>query len=247
MKATGRYERWWATGLIVVGTALLGVVFFMAISIVSDPGGHYDEWIPAEGPEGPEASFEWAASGNVVDFTDTSSTGESDIAHWAWDFGDGGQSTDPDSSHRFAEDGEYTVTLDVVDGNGVTSQATGTVEAGPEGPGSGTGVIGMNDLADKAIAAIERSAKGAGVVVLVIGLFVVLTMIGGRFVRQGVRALRPIPDKIKVKLRPKELELAAMEPAPAMPASFEATASPVDGTRDHAFDEGEQPVGSLTG
>jgi PKD repeat protein len=247
MKATDRYERWWATGLIVLGTALLGIVFFTAFSIVSDPGGYYDEWIPAEGPEGPEASFDWEASGSNVDFTDTSSTGDSDIVAWAWEFGDGTQSPDPDPSHRFTEDGEYTVTMDVVDDNGVTSQATGSVTTGTEGPGSGTGEIGMSDLADKAIAAIERSAKGAGVVVLVIGMFVVLTMVGGRFIRQGVRALRPIPDKIRVKLRPKELELSAMEPTPVEPAKTEAPASPIDVTRDPTFDDETQPVGSRTG
>ena len=247
MKATGRYERWWATGLIVLGTALLGIVFFVAFAIVNDPGGYYDEWVPATGPEGPEASFDWAASAGAVDFNDTSSTGESDIVAWAWEFGDGTQSPDSNPSHRFAEGGEYTVTLDVVDGNGVTSQATGAVDTGPEGPGSGTGVIGMNDLADKAIAAIERSAKGAGVVVLVIGMFVVLTMIGGRFVRQGVRALRPIPDKIKVKLRPKELELSAMEPTPVEPAAIEAPAVPVGVAHDLALDDADQPVGSRHG
>ena len=247
MKATDRYERWWATGLIVLGAALLGIVFFMAFSIVSDPGGYYDEWIPAEGPEGPEASFDWVASGSVADFTDTSTTGDSDIVAWAWEFGDGTQSTDPNPSHRFTEDGEYTATLDVVDGNGASSQASGTVATGLEGPGSGTGEIGMSDLADKAIAAIERSAKGAGVVVLVIGMFVVLTMVGGRFVRQGVRALRPIPDKIRVKLRPKELELSAMEPTTMAPATTEALPSPESFVHDPARDEAEQPVESRTG
>jgi len=247
MKATNHHERWWAAGLIILGTVLLGIVFFTAFSIVSDPGGYYDEWIPAEGPEGPDASFDWVASGAVVDFTDTSSTGDSDIIAWAWEFGDGTQSSDPDPSHRFTEDGEYTVTLDVVDSNRTASQATGAVATGPEGPGSGTGVIGMNDLADKAIAAIERSAKGAGVVVLVIGMLVVLTMIGGRFVRQGVRALRPIPDKIKVKLRPKELELSAMEPTPVEPATIEAPEAPVGVAHDLTLDDADQPVGSQHG
>ena len=247
MKATDHYERWWAAGLIVLGTALLGIVFFTAFSIISDPGGYYDEWVPAEGLEGPEASFDWEASGGIVEFTDTSSTGDSDIVGWSWEFGDGTQSPDSNPSHRFAEEGEYDVTLDVVDDSGVTSQATGSVTTGTEGPSSGSGEIGMSDLADKAIAAIERSAKGAGVVVLVIGMFVVLTMVGGRFVRQGVRTLRPIPDKIKVKLRPKELELSAMEPTPVEPAKTEAPASPIDDTRDPAFEDEKQPVGSRTG
>ena len=246
MKATDHYERWWAAGLIVLGTALLGIVFFLAFGIVSDPGGYYDEWIPAEGPEGPEASFNWVASGSVVDFTDTSSTGDSGIVAWAWEFGDGTQSPDPDPSHRFTEDGEYTVTLDVVDGNGATSQASGTVATGLEGPGGGTGVIGISDVADKAIATIERSAKGGAVVVLVIGMFVVLTMIGGRFVRQGVRALRPIPDKIRVKLRPKELELAVMEPTPVMPVPTEALPSSEPAVEEPVHEDVVQPVGSRT-
>ena len=247
MKATNRHERWWAAGLIVLGTALLGIVFFAAFSIVGDPGGYYDEWIPAEGPEGPEASFDWTSSGNAVEFTDTSSTGDSDIVRWEWEFGDGTQSPDPNPSHRFVEDGEYTVTLDVVDDNGATSQATGAVATGPEGAQSGSGEIGLSDVADQAIGAIERSAKGGAVVLLVIGMFVVLTMIGGRILRQGVRTLRPIPDKIRVKLRPKELELAAMEPTTMLPVSTEATAPTEPVGHDLAREEAEEPVGSRTG
>lgn len=248
MKATNRYERWWAAGLIVVGAALLGVVFLSAFSIMSDPGGYYDEWIPAEGPEGPEASFDWEASGGAVDFTDTSSTGDSEIATWAWDFGDGSLSSDTNPSHRFPEEGDYDVTLDVGDNTGVTSQAIGSVTTGTDGPSSGSGGIGMSDLADKAVGTLERTAKGGSVVLLVIGMFVVLTMIGGRFVRQGVRALRPIPDRIKVKLRPKELELSAMEPTPVQAASIEVPSLSLDDTRDSSmFGNDGQPAGSRTG
>jgi hypothetical protein len=211
MKNTNSYERWWATGLIVVGVALLGVVFVSAFVIVSDPGGYYDDWVNAEGLEGPEASFDWASSDLVVEFLDTSSIGDADLERWAWDFGDGAKSTDPSPSHRFAEEGEFEVTLDVVDENGLASQAETNleIEIGIEDSGSGT--LGLSDLAKSVTDAVERSAKGGSVVLLVIGMFVVLTMIGGRLVRQGVRTLRPIPEKISVKLRPKELELAMTE------------------------------------
>ena len=147
MKATNRYERWWAAVLIVLGAALLGIVFLSAFSIISDPGGYYDEWIPAEGAEGPEASFDWAASGGAVDFTDTSSTGDSEIVTWAWDFGDGTQSSDPNPSHRFAE-GDYDVTLDVGDNAGATSQAISSITTGADSPDSGSGGLGMSDIAD---------------------------------------------------------------------------------------------------
>lgn len=205
-----RRERIWGTGLIVVGTVLLGVVVFMAFAIVSDPGGYYDRWIPAADTAGPEASFDWASSGLEVEFTDTSEIGDAAIERWVWDFGGGAESSNPNPSHRFSA-GESTVTLEVVDADGFSSRAEATLELEPGVTDSGEGAIGLSDLADNIIDTVERSTKGGLVVVLVIGLFVVLTMVGGRFISQGVRILRPLPDRISVKLRPKELELAVAE------------------------------------
>lgn len=235
-----RSTRWWASGLIVAGVALLAVAFVAAFSVARDPGGYYDEWVPSEGPEGPEASFDWSSSSLAVTFADTSAPGEAAIERWLWDFGDGTESPDPSPSHRYGEEGEYTVTLDVVDANGEASQAEATVGLESGGTASGEGALGLNDLADKLTETVEQSAKGGVVVVLVIGMFVVLTMIGGRLLKQGVRALRPIPDRISVKLRPKELELAAAEPLGA--ASEDAAAS--DRGRDAAVDEQEERVGA---
>lgn len=241
MKITNRYVQWWATGLIVVGAVLLIVVFVSAFVIVNDPGTYYDEWVPAEGPEGPEASFDWASSDLVVEFVDTSSTGGADLERWIWDFGDGAESTDPSPSHQFGEDGEFTVTLEVADENGLASQAAATVGVEIGAENSGNGVLGLNDLADSVIEAVERAAKGGGVVLLVIGLFVVLTMIGGRLLHQGVRTLRPIPDRISVKVRPKRLELAMTQPedeasgtakTPVPPPSQSCGSAP-NGASDH--------------
>lgn len=222
-----RLERWWATGLITSGVVLLGIVFVAAFAIAQDPGNFYDEWVPAEGAEGPEASFDWTSLDLAAEFVDTSSLGEADIERWVWDFADGGESSEPNASHRFSNDGEYLVTLDLVDANGLVSRAESTVTVEVGATYSGEGVIGLNDLADKLTETAERSTKGAGVVVLVIGMFVVLTMIGGRLLRQGVRTLRPVPERISVKLRPKELEMvvgnSAFEGAPAS----ERTAPPV--------------------
>jgi len=219
-----RYERAWGTGMIIVGIVLLGVVFFLAFGILRDPGGYYDEWVPGDDVAGPEASYDWMASGLDVAFIDTSQVGDAEIERWAWDFGDGAESSDPNPSYRFGEDGEQGVTLEVVDTNGLTSKAEGTVEVETGAPNSGDGAIGLSDMADNVIETVERSSKGGLVVVLVIGMLVVLTMIGGRVVRQGVRMLRPLPDRITMKLRPKELELAAYEPPPAVePAVTEST------------------------
>jgi hypothetical protein len=71
---------------------------------------------------------------------------------------------------------------------------------------------------------------------LVIGMFVVLTMIGGRLVRQGVRALRPIPERISVKLRPKKLELAMAESRDETPSTTEVATPPPSPAREPALE-----------
>ena len=209
-----RYETYLGAGLILVGVVLLGVVAFRALSTISDPGEYYDSWVPEEGAEGPEASFDWESSGLTVNFTDTSEVGETGIERWSWEFEDGRVSDDPNPTHRFSDEGEWEVTLDVVAEDGSSSQAVGTVEIETGAQNSGSGSIGLNDMADKVIDTVERAAKGSIVVVLVIGLYLVLALVGGRMIGQGVRMFRPVPKRINLKLRPKELELAMPESAP---------------------------------
>lgn len=240
MKASNhRYERAWGTGMIIVGVVLLGIVFFLAFGILRDPGGYYDEWVPGDEVAGPEASYDWVSSGPAVEFTDTSEIGDAEIERWVWNFGDGTESREPNPSYRFEEDGEHAVTLEVVDRSGNTSKAEGTVEIEAGADNSGNGAIGLSDMADNVIETVERSSKGGLVVVLVIGMLVVLTMIGGRVVRQGVRMLRPLPDRITMKLRPKELELAAFEPQAGIAP---VTADPEPAVRAPSPEDAEQRV-----
>src|SRR6185295_7062000 len=73
-------------------------------------------------PNAPTAAFtENKTSGDIplaVQFTNQS-TG--DISSYAWNFGDGGTSTDKDPSHSFATAGTYTVTLTVTGPGGASS------------------------------------------------------------------------------------------------------------------------------
>ena len=236
MKTSGhRYERGWATGLIVIGVLLLVGVGLFAFAILRDPGTYYEKWVPGDETAGPEASYEWTSSGLVVAFTDTSVIGDGAIERWEWDFGDGTDGRDPNPSHTFTEPGEWAVTLKVVDDSGATSKAEGTVEIEPGATNDGSGGIGLNDVADRIVDTVERSSKGGFVVFLVVGLFVVLTLIGGRLIRQGVRLMRPVPEKINVKLRPKELELTILETEPEnVQETAGATATP-------ASTAGEEP------
>jgi len=66
----------------------------------------------------PTANFSFSKEGNVVTFNNTSKN----AASYAWDFGDGGSSTDENPVYTYAADGDYTVTLTVSDNNGNTDE-----------------------------------------------------------------------------------------------------------------------------
>lgn len=57
----------------------------------------------------------------TVDFTDLSVPGDSPIATWSWDFGDGGASTDQNPSHTYTTPGDFDITLILTDVNGCSS------------------------------------------------------------------------------------------------------------------------------
>ncbi|MEL7060049.1 MAG: IPT/TIG domain-containing protein [Acidobacteriota bacterium] len=70
------------------------------------------------------ASFTSASVGfTTVQFTDTSTSQNGNIAVWGWDFGDGFGSLQQNPSHTYAVPGTYTVSLTVVD----STSASGSV------------------------------------------------------------------------------------------------------------------------
>lgn len=74
-------------------------------------------------PQGlPTAGFTAQVTAGVapltVQFTDTSSPGDSAITAWAWNFGDGGQSTLQSPQHTYTTPGVYTVSLNVTNARG---------------------------------------------------------------------------------------------------------------------------------
>ena len=64
---------------------------------------------------------------------DTSSDPEGPIASYAWDFGDGGSSSQANPNHTYAAAGTYTVSLTVTDGNGVADTATKSITVSASG------------------------------------------------------------------------------------------------------------------
>jgi chitodextrinase len=96
---------------------------------IANPGGPY------EGTEGVELAFDGRASEDP--------DGGS-ITQYDWDFGDGNVGTGPEPSHTYATAGTYTVTLTVVDDEGVTS-APATTEAVIGSDQDGDGIADAQD------------------------------------------------------------------------------------------------------
>ncbi len=63
----------------------------------------------------------------TVNFTDLSSDVDGNITGWFWDFGDGINATEQNSSHSYSEGDLFKVTLNVTDNDDATDKATGFV------------------------------------------------------------------------------------------------------------------------
>jgi len=91
----------------------------------------------------PTAGFTSSVNGTNVSFTNTSTNATS----YSWNFGDGGNSTQPNPTHNYATDGVYTVVLSATNACGtVTSTQTVTIVTPPTAGFSATNTSGCAPL-----------------------------------------------------------------------------------------------------
>ncbi|MBI3712922.1 MAG: collagenase [Burkholderiales bacterium] len=75
----------------------------------------------------PVASFTQSVSNLSVNFSDTSTDSDGNIASRSWNFGDGSSSTSANPAKTYASAGSYTVTLTVTDNQGASTSVSKTV------------------------------------------------------------------------------------------------------------------------
>ncbi|HOZ50071.1 MAG TPA: CotH kinase family protein [Candidatus Hydrogenedentes bacterium] len=94
---------------MILNALLIGVLMALLAGCPTPP--------PEEEPVAPSAAFAVAPVAGYaplrVQFADNSDPGTADITAWAWDFGDGGSSSDRNPTHTYTQPGTYRVALTV--------------------------------------------------------------------------------------------------------------------------------------
>lgn len=114
-----------------------GDAIYMAINYISSLGVSVLTSDPGECNLRPDASFTWSnPAGTFVEF-DASASFDPDgsIVEYQWDFGDGTTTTttDPTTSHSYADGGTYFVLLTVIDNEGKSGFASDSVTLSCDG------------------------------------------------------------------------------------------------------------------
>ena len=203
--------------LLVAGIIVVFFVFTQALGMVTNLGDYFREQFPEEESEeevvGPTAAFSWNTEELDVNFQDESEEGDSPIRHWDWSFGDGSTSNQQNPSHTYDSQGDYRITLRVEDQNGETDSINTNVYVDWGNYDNGFTEESFGDMN------FEFSAGGIltpiAAALLVGILFIVMFLVGAAMIKAGWNLIKPGPSTLKLKLKPKKLEVENTQPDPA--------------------------------
>lgn len=215
-------------GVLILGIGLLLFTFASAFALAANPGPFLQSQIPSQqqAGQGPSAAFTWSSNGYNLTVQDTSSQGSAAITTWQWDFGDntGTVSGQHPGVHVYANPGPYTVTLTVADSNNQQSVTFAAVEIVPGQARSGASVGDITANLPNLNFSFTDLLLPIGVGLLTVGLYLAMAVIGGLITKAGWNLIRPRPETIRIRLKPKHLQqmmeedsAASLSPAPPPP------------------------------
>ena len=194
--------------LIVVGIIIMLFVFSMAMNLAFNAGDFFREQFPQEEVlEGPEAAFSWDPSGLEVDFHDDSREGDATIVQHEWFYGGEGiyQGGGSNPTYEYSENGTYQVTLRIEDENGKRSSAQGEVQV--EWWSNATGASQFEGPEFDFNVDFSNIIFPIAAALLIGALFLVMFLVGAAITKAGWNILKPKPEKLKIKLKPREMEI----------------------------------------
>jgi PKD repeat protein len=192
--------------LLVIGIVILFFTFFQAMGMINNVGDYFDEQLPEEEDlKKPTANFFWNANDLSVDFSDESEEGDGGINSWDWVFGDGDSGSGQNPQHAYNQDGNYRVTLRIQDSNGLTDTTYTEiyVENGNSNNGETEGKEGDFDF--------SLSLDIFAVAILAAILYLIMFLVGAALVKAGWNLLKTGPSVVKLKIKPKKLEVEQAE------------------------------------
>lgn len=195
--------------VLALGIGLLIFTFSHALAIASAPGDFFRSQVPQnQAPKGPAASFRWDTNDFNATLQDTSRSGDAAITSREWDFGDGTRVTGPTPGpHRYTNASVYQASLIVRDANGKESRALAQVQVVPRQVRSGESVgdptAGVNLSFD-----LGGILQPVAITFLTFGMYVVMSLVGGAITRAGWNMVKPKPETIRVRLKPRDLTRA---------------------------------------
>jgi PKD repeat protein len=225
--------------LLVAGILVVFFVFTQAFALVTNVGGYFREQFPEDEGDGdvtgPTAAFSWNADELDVNFVDESEPGDADIRHWEWDFGDGSSSNQNEPSYTYNSDGDYRVSLRVEDQNGESHTTHGDIQVE-------MGNFNARGQSDEDFGGDFSFELGMGNILfpiaaaLLVGmLFMVMFLVGAAMIKAGWNLIKPGPSTLKLKIKPKKLEVEQAHPDPAYSPQPVRSSQPVSAQPQQAY------------
>ncbi len=215
-------------GVLALGLIVLLFTFSLALGVAQNPGTFFRNQMAQtnQQTQGPTADFSYSGFDLNVTFADKTTAGSGSLTTWGWNFGDNGTSAQRNPTHRFFSYGTWQVSLTVTDSNGQQSRTFAQVILQPRSPASGNAVGsllggsgGFNVNLDLGVFLIP-----VGVGLLTTGMFLVMALIGGLITKAGWNLIKPRPETVHIRLKPRQLQQMMEEDPAGYPA--QPTASP---------------------